>query len=95
MIRFGNFLLFALLLGTSPYNHYAQHSPKPTIPSSFIQNQGQSSPEVLFMAQARLMNVSLTQKGIMYDVYQSMPRVSHRSDALGGQSDTLFGRSST
>ena len=83
MPRFATLFLLALLACTSANTLRAQHSSKPTIPPTFIQNQGQWSPEVRFMAQLGGMNVWLTDKGLMYDVYQSMPRVSLLSDALG------------
>jgi len=85
MSRFATLFLLALLACTSANTLIAQHSSKPTIPPTFIQNQGQWSPEVRFMAQVGGMNVWLTEKGLMYDVYQSMPRVSLLSDALGDE----------
>ncbi len=92
MPRIATLFLLALLACTSANTLLAQHSSKPTIPPTFIQNQGQWSPEVRFMAQVGGMNVWLTDKGLMYDVYQTMLRVSLPSDALG---DKLLAGSTT
>ncbi|MBI3259529.1 MAG: hypothetical protein HYZ54_08670 [Ignavibacteriae bacterium] len=49
---------------------------KHQVPVSYIENMGQWTPEVKFMAQMHGMNVWFTDKGLKYDVYTSRPATS-------------------
>lgn len=90
------FFIAFLLPGMLPGFLSAQQLSKPAVPSavttsssSFIQNQGQWSSDVLFMAQVRGMSVWLTKKGLMYDVHLLSPGVSLGRKTLGRRGQVI------
>ena len=82
MLRFMMmFIAAASLLISSNQTSFSQENvdadaSKQKIPVSYIENRGQWSPEVKYMAQLRGMNVWFTDKGLKYDVYTSRPATS-------------------
>ena len=76
--RILSFLAVTALIMSSEQSSFSQENAmveanKKQIPVSYIENRGQWSPEVKYMAQLRGMNVWFTDKGLKYDVYTSRP----------------------